>query len=259
MKATATGGELVEAIIQARMASSRLPGKVLMKVMGRPLLSYQLERLRMCGSIDEIIIATTTNKQDDPIEALADSEKIKCFRGSENDVLDRYYQAAKKYNAKHIIRITADCPLIQPDICDRIIERYFQANLDYAATGPSFAEGLDCEVCSFTAMEKAWQKTQLKSEREHVTLYIRNHPEEFNNSVLENETDDGRYRITVDQKEDFLVVKAVLENLYKEKAKYFTISDIKSFLDAHPEIYNLNAHIVRNEGLLKSLKQDENF
>ena len=247
------------AIIQARMSSTRLPGKVLMEVMGRPLLSYQIARLRFSKRIDEIIIATTMNKEDDTIAELAHKEGLKVFRGSEDDVLDRYYQAAKEYSTEHIMRLTGDCPLIDPDICDRIIKVYFNSGADYVHTGESFAEGLDCGIISFKTLSAAWHEARLKSEREHVTLYLRNHPEKFFIITTENETDDSNYRITVDEQNDFFVVKAILENLYEGTKNYFTIKEIKSFLDNHPEIYKLNADIVRNEGLLNNLLEDNNI
>ena len=247
----------VTAIIQARMTSTRLPGKVLMEVIERPLLSYQIERLRFSKTIDEIIIATTVNREDDPIVELVQKEGLDFYRGSENDVLGRYYQTAKKCNASHIMRLTADSPLIDPDICDSIANAYFENGVDYIRTGESFAEGLDCEIIGFRALTQAWQEAKLKAEREHVTLYIRNHPELFKTMLKENETDDSRYRITVDEEEDFLVVKTILENLYKGNDNYFAVMEIKSYLDAHPEVYRLNSDIIRNGGLLKSLQDDE--
>jgi len=246
----------VTAIIQARMTSTRLPGKVLMQVMGRPLLSYQIERLRFSKMIDKIIIATTVNQEDDLIVKLCKKEGLYFFRGSEDDVLDRYYQTAKRYNTEHIMRLTADCPLIYSDICDSISDAYFESNVDYIRTGETFAEGLDCEIISFEALTKAWLEAESKAEREHVTLYTRNHPEWFETMVKENETDDSRYRITVDEENDFLVVKAIMENLYTGSDDYFTIREIKSYMDAHPEIYKLNSTIIRNEGMLKSLQDD---
>jgi spore coat polysaccharide biosynthesis protein SpsF len=246
----------VTAIIQARMTSTRLPGKVLMEVMGRPLLSYQIERLRFCKMIDKIIIATTVNKEDDPIIKLCQKEGLDFYRGSEDDVMDRYYQAAKRYNAEHIMRLTADCPLIVPDICDSIANAYFENGVDYIRTDETFAEGLDCEIIGLEALTKAWLEAQSKAEREHVTLYTRNHSELFKSIVKANETDDGKYRITVDEENDFLVVKAIIEDLYKGNNDYFTIREIKSYLDSHLDVYNLNSDIIRNEGLLKSLSND---
>lgn len=238
------------------MTSTRLPGKVLMEVLGRPLLSYQIERLRLSREIDKIIIATTVNKEDDPIENFAQQENIRVYRGSENDVLDRYYQAARQYQSEHIVRITADCPLIQPDICDQVARTYIKSDVDYAYMSRRFAEGLGCEIFNFSTLERAWKEARMKSEREHVTLYIRNHPDMFQIIRVENKADDSQYRLAVDEKEDFLVVKATIENLYIGQDNYFTVDDIKRFLDTHPIIYELNAHIIRNEGLLKSLKAD---
>jgi spore coat polysaccharide biosynthesis protein SpsF len=247
----------ITAIIQARMPSTRLPGKILMEVMGRPLLSYLIEQLGHSRLLSDIIIATTTRREDDPIFNLAKQEGLKVYRGSEHDVLDRYYHAAGEFDAGHIMRITADCPLIQPDICDWVADVYTNSRCDYARTGESFAEGVDCEVFSREALNEAWKEAKRTSEREHVTLYFRNHPEIFRIMTLDNKSDDSRYRITVDEKEDFQVVRAVLENLYKRRKPYIKIDDIKSFLDSHPEIYSINAHIIRNEGLIKSLQENK--
>ena len=246
----------VTAIIQARMTSTRLPGKVLMEVMDRPLLSYQIERLRFSKKIDEIIIATTTNKEDDPIVKIVHKEGLKAFRGSEDDVLDRYYQAAKENRAKHIMRLTADCPLIDPFICDLVIDRYLNSGGSYVHTGPSFAEGVDSEIFSFKNLKEAWEKARLRSEREHCTLFFHNHPENFEIITICNDTDDSKYRITVDRPEDFLVVKAIFEGLYNITNRCFGTGDIKRFLDSYPSIFHLNSSVVRNEGLIKSLKED---
>jgi spore coat polysaccharide biosynthesis protein SpsF len=243
------------AIIQARMTSTRLPGKVLMKVLGRPLLSYEIERLRFSRNIAEIAVATTTNQADDPIVALAQRENLKVYRGSENDVLDRYYQAAREFGVEHILRITADCPLIEPTVCDRIIKVYADSGADYVHTGERFAEGFDCGILSFKTLSQAWRDASLKSEREHVTLYTKSHPERFHIISVVHDTDDSKYRVTVDEPEDFLAVKAIIENLYVQ-GEYITAEGIKSFVDNHPEIYRLNADIIRNEGLLHSLQAD---
>ncbi len=248
---------MITAIIQARMTSTRLPGKVLKEVLGRPLLSYQLERLKSADNIYEIIIATTINKKDDPIVLFATKENLPFYRGSEEDVLDRYYQTAKAFNVDHIMRITSDCPLIDPQVCDRVAEVYHKSDVDFVHTGPTFAEGVDCEVFSFKALEKTWHEIGLKSEREHVTRYMHNHPELFKRVALANETDDGRYRFTVDEQDDFLVVVAILEALYGKGKKPFTTGEVKEFLDSHPEVFRLNAHIKRNEGLARSLEEEK--
>jgi spore coat polysaccharide biosynthesis protein SpsF len=247
---------MLAAIVQARMTSTRLPGKVLKEVMGRPLLWYLVERLRMVDNIEKIIIATTTNKEDNLIIKFCEKTELDYYRGSENDVLDRYYQTAKLFGVEHVMRITSDCPLIDPRICDRVIKEYLSSHADYVHTGPTFAEGVDCEILSFKALEKAWREAGLMSEREHITLYIHNHPELFRKITLTNKTNDSKYRFTVDEQEDFLVVKAMLEGLYKENSPPFTTEEIKDFLDTRQDIFMLNAHIVRNQGLLKSLKED---
>lgn len=248
---------MIAAIVQARMTSTRLPGKVLKEVRGKPLLSYLIERLRRVNNIEKIIIATTNNKEDDPIVELCKKEFVSYFRGSEDDVLDRYYQTAKKFGVDHVVRITSDCPLIDPQICDRVIGIYINSDIDYVHTGLTFAEGVDCEVLSFRALQKAWHEANLKSEREHITLYIHNHLKLFKKITLINETDDSKYRFTVDEWEDYLVVKAILEGLYSRDSQPFTANDVKEFLDAHPDIFQLNSNIIRNFGLFKSLKGDK--
>lgn len=238
------------------MTSTRLPGKVMKEVMGRPLLSYLIERLGMIDKIDKTIIATTINKEDNPIVELCGKGSVTYYRGSEKDVLDRYYQTAKKFGVDHIMRITSDCPLIDPATCNSVVKVYLESGADYVHTGPTFAEGVDCEILSFKSLEKAWQEANLKSEREHVTRYFYNHPELFKEVTLVNKTDESKYRYTVDNQEDFLVVKAILETLYNKSSKFFSANEIKEFLDIHPDILSLNAHIKRNEGLMKSLKED---
>ncbi len=248
---------MIGAIVQARMTSTRVPGKVLLKVKNRPLLDYLYAQLRQVEKIDKIILATTINKEDEPLAEYAAKRKIDCFRGSENDVLDRYYQAAKSYKLSHIMRITSDCPFVDPNVCNRVIETYYSEETDYVHTDSTFAEGLDCEFLSFSVLEQVYQSARLKSEREHVTLYVHNHPELFKITALHNTTDDSRYRFTVDEPKDFEVVKAIIEGLSEEKPCVFTAEKVKAFLDEHPEIFRLNANIIRNEGLLKSLAEDE--
>ncbi|MBT4512406.1 MAG: glycosyltransferase family protein [Chloroflexi bacterium] len=247
---------MIAAIIQARMTSNRLPGKVMKQVMGKPLLGYLVERLRACSHLDNVIIATTVNAEDDVIANYANQEKMLVCRGSEHDVLSRYYESAKEFGVDHIARITSDCPLSDPAIVDRTIKTYLEGKYDYVHLAPSFAEGLDTEIFSLAALEIAHGKARLRSEREHVTLYFYNNPGAFRKLVIENETDDGHYRITVDEPEDFEVVKAVIEALYEKDSIPFSFGTIKSFLDDHPEILRKNSHIIRNEGLQISLIND---
>ena len=171
--------EHVTAILQARMGSSRLPGKVIRHVLGKPLIAYEIERLKQCERIQNIVLATSDKPSDDPIAAVGEELGVMVFRGSESDVLDRYYQAAKATNATTIMRVTGDCPLIDPEICNATIRDFFTQDADYIMTSPRFAEGLDCEVFTFAALEASWKEAELASEREHVTLFIRNRPERF--------------------------------------------------------------------------------
>ncbi len=246
---------MILAVVQARMASSRLPGKVMKPVLGRPIISYLFERLSHCRLIDKIVLATSVNSTDDKLCKYIKSEGYDVFRGSEDDVLERFYLAAKPYNPDHIARVTGDCPCLDPEVCDRLFKIYLEQKVDHAELSPEYAEGADCEIFTFRALKEAYDKATLKSEREHVSLYLNNHPELYKKILLPNGTDDSRYRITVDEKEDFMVVKAVFEALYKGK-KIFSLEDIKDFLNGHPEIFRLNSHIIRNEGLQISLRND---
>jgi spore coat polysaccharide biosynthesis protein SpsF (cytidylyltransferase family) len=227
-----------------------------MEVQGRPVIDYLFERLSFCKKLQKIVLATTTNREDDPVIEYSLQKGLPFFRGSENDVLDRYYQSALKFGIAHIMRITGDCPLIDPTICDRLVEAYLHEQVDYIVTAQTYAEGLDGELFSFAALETAWKDAKLRSERENVTQYFHNHSDFFKMSVLPNEQDDSKYRFTIDEKEDFVVVNAILEGLSGNGKDFFTSEDIKYFLDTHPDVYIVNSHIIRNEGLLKSRKND---
>lgn len=238
------------------MSSQRLKNKVMKEVQGKPLIGYLLERLSYAKRIDKIILATSKGKENDALSRYVKGLGYDVFRGSEDDVLDRFYQAARSFAPQAVVRVTGDCPLICPDFCDRLVSHFQKAEIDYACFSQRFAEGLDCEIFSRGALKTAHQKAKLRSEREHVTLYIHNHPELFKKSLLDNDTDEGHYRITVDEPEDFAVVKAVLEALYQKDQPPFGFPEIKNFLDRHPEIARLNSQVIRNEGLMKSLKND---
>ena len=247
---------MILAIVQARMSSARLPGKVMQEILGKPLLGYVFERLSYVKKINKIILATSVEAENNRLVEYVQSQKFDVCRGSEDDVLARVYEAARRYAPKAIVRVTGDNPLFDPKICDDLLEFYSKKKVDYACTGKSFAEGLDCEVFSFAALKTAFENAKLRSEREHVTAYLYKRPEIFKIAVMENETDDSHLRFTVDEPEDFEAVKAIIENLYSSKAKPFTCQDAKNFILQHPEISNKNAHVVRNEGYLKSLKED---
>ncbi|MDP8213181.1 MAG: glycosyltransferase family protein [Candidatus Zapsychrus exili] len=248
---------MIVAIIQARMGSKRCEGKVMKSVLDKPLIGHLFERLTFSSKIDKIVLATSIDKQNDVMCEYVESLGFSVFRGDEDDVLDRYYKAALLYKADNIVRITGDCPLIDVGICDKLFEMYLNKKAEYAHLSSRFAEGLDCEIFSFGYLSTAWKEAKKKSEREHVTLYINNNLDRFKKEIMDNCVDDSSYRITVDEPEDLDVVKNIIENLYKEGIEPFDFKEVKKFLDGNPETYNKNAHIVRNEGLILSLKNDK--
>jgi spore coat polysaccharide biosynthesis protein SpsF len=242
------------------MGSTRLPGKVMKKIIGKPLLELLIERLQHCHYLDEIIIATTTNVADEPIKNLAERLSIKYMRGSEEDVLDRYYQAAKGFNIDHIVRITADCPLIDPEVVDRVIISYLNNNLryDYVSNTlkPTFPDGLDVEVFSLNVLEKIHKVSDKKYQREHVCGYIIENPDQFIIKNVTNDKDLSKLRWTVDNPEDYELIKIIFENLYQKK-KIFFMEDILRFLSQNPDLLLINSNIERNEGFLRSLAKEE--
>ncbi len=249
---------MLTAIIQARMDSTRLPGKVMKKILGRPMLWYLINRLQQAQLIDKIIIATTDKENNTPILELAESLGLDSYAGSENDVLDRYYQTAKKYGAETIARITADCPLIDPALVDNVIRQYMESTdkLDYVQSGISYPDGIvETSVFSFTLLEKAWQEAKLPSEREHVTPYFWKNPNLFRVLTIENNEDLSDMRLTVDDEADFQLVSELFRNLYKE-GEIFHMGEILDLLKERPDLLKLNEQTVRNEGYLESLKRD---
>ena len=232
-------------MIQARLGSTRLPGKVLKPILDRPMLSYMLERVKAVKKIEQLVIATTENETDDPIVQFCRPEKIQCFRGSENDVLDRYYQAARSAQAEIIVRLTADCPLIDPAVVDEIVEAFLAKypGIDFASNvkPATFPDGMDTEVFSFAALERAWKETKNPLEREHVTPYFYDVPGRFRTFNVEAEQDFSSYRLTVDYEDDFEVMAKIFESLYRPDQPFGFREAIK-FLDENPEILKKNAH-----------------
>jgi len=248
-------------ILQARMTSTRLPNKVLMPILGKPMLAHQIKRLTRVKTHHQLVIATSTQITDDPIEALCQQYKVHCFRGSLNDVLARYYYTAcqfKKNNTlKNIVRITGDCPLIDSDIVDNVINLFLTSNVDYCSNcaPATLPDGLDVEVFSFTALKKAHQLAKKSSEREHVTLFIRNNPKLFNMNNYHHHTDLSHFRWTVDEPKDFELVSEIYHALYPND-QHFSLNDILMLIGKRPELSLINEHILRNEGLIKSVLDD---
>ena len=249
---------MIAAIIQARMGSTRLPGKTLMDISGHPMLWHVVNRARQIEALDETVVATSDNASDDSIVAFCKQERIPCFRGDEDDVLDRYYQAAKWIGADVIVRITPDCPLIDPDVVDDVVKCYVDGDYDYVSNTdpPTFPDGLDTEVFSFEALERAWREAKLQSEREHVTPYIRKHPELFRIGNVTYGEDLSSMRWTVDEPQDLEFVRAVYDHLESMSSG---MADVLDVLKKHPELMEINAGIGRNEGYQKSVREDRSM
>jgi spore coat polysaccharide biosynthesis protein SpsF len=244
-----TGREKREAVavVQARMTSTRLPGKVMMPVLGKPLLGYELERIARAGSISRIVVATTRNGTDDVVERYVSSLGFGVYRGSEDDVLGRYREAAAAFGASVVARLTADCPLIDPAVIDHVVNAFFddESAPDYASNvlgRRTYPRGLDTEVFTAKALEKSWKEAELPSEREHVTPYMYNHPEIFKLKGIYNGTDLSIHRWTVDTKEDFTLIKLILEALYPSNSA-FSLENIVNLMDSNSSLFDVNSHI----------------
>jgi glutamate-1-semialdehyde aminotransferase/spore coat polysaccharide biosynthesis protein SpsF (cytidylyltransferase family) len=246
---------VIVAIIQARMGSSRLPGKTLADVAGCPLLLRVVERVRSARRVDKVVVATTDRSSDDPIADLCQQEGIECFRGSEDDVLDRFYRTADANRADSVVRITADCPLIDPAVIDKVIVRFQAGNCDYVSNTLryTYPDGLDTEVFSFAALERAWRDAKKPSEREHVTPYLRTGEFRLANVESESPVPLGRHRWTVDYPADLEFVRRVYEAFSTNQ--HFGYQDIFHLLKERPELATIQAETITNEGYYKSLYQ----
>lgn len=231
-------------IIQARTGSTRLPNKIFLDLAGKPVLARVLERLQKSNLISKIIVAIPVNLTDDVIEDYIQKNfpEVGVFRGSEDDVLDRYYQAAKAHKADIIVRITSDCPLIDSETVDKVIQTLIDKKVDYAANvldARTYPRGLDTEVFSFEALEKIHQEAKEKDEREHVTLYIRKYPEFFSTCNVFNEQDYSSYRLTIDEEKDYSLIKIIYERLLPQN-KNFDLKEIVGLLKQNPELTKIN-------------------
>lgn len=246
-------------VTQARSNSTRLPNKVLMKIEDKTLLQIHVDRIKQANKVNEVIIATTINEVDNVIAELGNDLKVEVYRGSENDVLDRFYQAVKDKKADFIIRLTSDCPLIDPKLLDEMIETAQEKKLDYYSNvlQERYPDGQDVEVFTFSALEKAWMEAILKSDREHVTPYIRTNSSYNGGKLFQSENhnlkeDYNNVRLTVDEVKDFEVMELIISKLGMDK-NWKTYADY--YLE-NEEIQKINGSITRNEGYLKSLKED---
>jgi glutamate-1-semialdehyde aminotransferase/spore coat polysaccharide biosynthesis protein SpsF (cytidylyltransferase family) len=245
-------GVPVLAVIQARMGSSRFPGKALADICGRPMIWHVIDRARRASRIDEILVATTDRPSDDSIADFCATQGLACFRGREHDVLDRFYHAAKKFNAHSVVRITADCPLIDPDVIDQVIDRFSDGKWDYASNTLryTYPDGLDTEVFSFAALQRAWHEATKPSDREHVTPFMKG--EQFAICSVENDKPlpvDAPVRWTVDYPSDLEFVRAI----YSKLADRTDFETVLKMLDEDVELRASSVPKVSNEGYYRSL------
>tara|TARA_Y100000816_G_C25907435_1_gene473319 strand:- start:21 stop:779 length:759 start_codon:yes stop_codon:yes gene_type:complete len=246
-------------IIQARLGSTRLSGKILKNYKSYNLLNVLIKRLKRSKKVKNIIVATTTQKEDDKVVKFCENNSINFFRGSKNDVLNRYYHASKKYNVKNIIRITSDCPLIDPKILDKMIIEFKQKKLDYLSnTYPepsTFPDGMDIEIFTFNSLKLANRYSNKKSEKEHVTVYIRKNSK-FKTFRTDLMKDKSNYRLTVDYLKDFNLFKNIIDN-FKQKIFFVSMNEIIKFLDKNPRLIKYQKKILRNEKLISDMKRDK--
>jgi glutamate-1-semialdehyde aminotransferase/spore coat polysaccharide biosynthesis protein SpsF (cytidylyltransferase family) len=246
---------MIAAIVQARMSSTRLPGKVLADVAGHPVLWHVVRRLRRARLVNQIVIATSQNSADDVVARFCEQESVCCFRGSENDVLDRYYQAARAGSADVVVRITADCPLLDAAVVDKVVQRFLDGGYDYVSNAMryTYPDGLDTEVFSFAALEQAWREAVKPSDREHVTPYLR--AGKFRICNVENDQPlPPDLRWTVDEAADLEFVRQVFAGF--AGAEYFSMKEVLNFLNQNAAVQALNSSVVSNEGYCRSLYQE---
>jgi spore coat polysaccharide biosynthesis protein SpsF (cytidylyltransferase family) len=238
------------AIIQARMGSSRLPEKVLMDIGEEPMLWHVCERARCASLVDEVVVATSTEPADDAVATFCDERDIKCVRGSEEDVLDRYYHAATESGATTVVRLTADCPFLSPPVIDRVVATYERSDAAYVTNILEYThpDGLDVEVFDVDALETAWEEATEPEEREHVTVFIRE-SDQFDSVNVENVVDMSAYdffdddtilRWTVDYPEDMEFVRAVYDRLTRNGHWVFDQQSVLELLAREPELRDIN-------------------
>lgn len=246
-------------IIQARMGSTRRPGKVLADIEGKALLEHLLERVSRSSRLNELVVATTDSASDDELVKFLSDRGVSVFRGSCDDVLERYYKCAKEFSADIVVRITADDPLKDVGIVDSIVDKMLEnPEFDYYSNtlSPSFPEGLDVEVFKFDALETAYREASLSSEREHVTPFIWKRPENFKLGSFKNDSDLSHLRWTVDYDSDLEFVREVFRELYP-KNPAFDWMDVLELLESRPELNKINSGRIRNEGYKHSVSAEE--
>ena len=240
------------AIVQARMSSSRLPGKVLKPLAGRAVLEHVVRRLEHCRTLDEVVVATSDDASDDPIVSWCENYGVRFHRGSLDDVLGRYRDAAHHFGAEVVVRITADCPVIDPIVVDLVVDGFLGGDYDYFGLGGEFPNGLDCEVMTQSALERAADEAIRPSDREHVTPYFKRHPKLFAQGSVAPFDRLFHHRWTLDVEEDYQFLCRIFEHLYQEDRLFLT-QDLLRLLDQQPELMTINAAIERGVGYQRSL------
>jgi spore coat polysaccharide biosynthesis protein SpsF len=247
------------AILQARMGSTRLPGKMTLPIIDdKGALELMVERVSQSKTLNRVIVATTVSPEDDALVVVCERIGVPTFRGDPTDVLDRYYQCARTHARNDVlVRLTGDCPLHDASVIDQVVTYFLSARYDYAANThpPTFPDGLDTEVFTYSALERAWSKATLLSEREHVTYYIYTHPEEFRIGNLANAVDLSAHRWTLDEPADLLFIRRVYTEL-KMLGHTFGMHDVLDLLRRRPDFLELNSDLERNAGLRLSLELD---
>ena len=238
----------VNAIIQARCGSTRFPNKVFALIDGQPLLYHVVNRLTYAKTLDDIVVATTVNAQDDAIEQWCREHQVHCFRGSEEDVLNRYFSASEAFPSDYVVRITADDPFKEPAVIDAVVDKLVNGGYDHVTNNlpPSFPEGLDCEAFTKAALDRSEREAETAFEREHVTQYIYHHPEIFRIGNVSNGVDLSSLRWTIDKDADLEMVRAVYAHRDKSRSGILLMDEILAILEAYPEIARMNAAVERS-------------
>lgn len=248
---------MILGVLQARVSSARLPGKVLQPVLGVPMILLQVERLRRSGRLDDLVLATSTDTSDDELAEVCAGDGIGVVRGSLDDVLDRFHAVLGSHPAEHVVRLTGDCPLADWELIDRVVDHHLDGGFDYTSSAiePTFPDGLDVEAVRASCLEVAWSEATAPSDREHVTRFIYMRPERFHIGSVRGPVDLSDLRWTVDDPADLEFVREVYRELYPAEPAFRT-EDVLALLERRPELKAINAGIARNEGLARSLAQE---
>lgn len=251
---------MIAGIIQARLGSSRLPGKIMLQACGKSMLELMIERVKRSEKLEKIIIATSTNNEDDEIVEFCKRVKIDCYRGSEYDLLTRYKEAADTFGADVIVRLTSDTPIIDSKTIDDAVEVYVKNNYDFVSNcypmPRTYPDGTNVEIFSRELLNEVDREARKPSEREHVTFFMWMQPKRYRICRVDYQKDISKYRLNLDYKEDYIVLKAIFEALYP-KNQNFTMEDALKWLDEHPDIHKINSNIKQGQGFVKSLEADK--